>query len=43
MTAVAKQVGNAVAPRLATRVAELVAAQLDDAAFVQASPLAAVA
>jgi DNA (cytosine-5)-methyltransferase 1 len=37
MTTVAKQVGNAVPPLLAQRVADLVAAQLDDAAETQAS------
>lgn len=35
MTRVAKQVGNAVAPLLAERVAELVAAQLDEAAAAE--------
>lgn len=43
MTAVAKQVGNAVPPLLAQRVAELIAAQLDDFAGLSVPELAAAA
>jgi site-specific DNA-cytosine methylase len=41
MTAVARQVGNAVPPTLAARIAELVAAQLDAAGGVEAALLVA--
>lgn len=43
MTTVAKQVGNAVPPLLARRVAELIAAQLDDFAGLSVPELAAAA
>jgi DNA (cytosine-5)-methyltransferase 1 len=43
MTAVAKQVGNAVPPLLAQRVAALIAAQLDDAEHLDAAEFAAIA